>query len=353
MASQNPREVVLQRVERGRSDRSHKGFLKVDRRRVRQAASLVAGQGQQGHATWLSVLLATAFACPPMQDLPADAVIRFGYGSNMGPSVLRNKKNLHLLWHGAGAVKDFRLAYFDALAHVEPGFAMAMYAPGHEIEGLAFALGVDDARALDAQERGYDLTEVEVALFGGGSIRAGLYTKKDAKEGALPSLRYNRLMLAGALEAGLTPAYIERLRTEYYVTPPALRARTRQLVDEAPKDNWFTAEELSKHTTEAAGVWTSVMGLVVAVNAWNPAWRGHEVTRRSVIHFRGESVDRLDVRWGAPGFRPLPRLEDLADDEREYLWQVLDSLLVPEKSGRILGRLQDFFQDQSASQQSE
>lgn len=184
----------------------------------------------------------------------------------MGVSVLRDKKNLAVRWYGVGKVKDFKLAYFSpgqGMRYLEPGFAVAVACAGEVIEGLAFAISPEDAASLDQQEMGYDVTMVDVELFAGGKVRAGIYTRQSASEDALPSLRYNRLMLAGALEAGLSPAYVERLRVSYYVTAPEVRAQTLALVEQGPKDRWFTAQELSKYVSEDVGWATSVMGFVV------------------------------------------------------------------------------------------
>ena len=169
---------------------------------------------------------------------------------------------------------------------------------------------------------------------------------------ARPSRRYLGLLQRGAREAGLDADYVERLdRHPHHVTPAAVRAQTQRWIAEFEQDparrgvRW-TAEELARFDGSAPDrpAHTSAMGYVVAYEAWFTSWRGHTITRRNLLHVRGESVDAMDIRAGEPGFLPLPDLSACSPEEQEFLWQNLEHLL--HGGGRIVGRLQEFLDAQ-------
>jgi hypothetical protein len=80
------------------------------------------------------------------------------------------------------------------------------------------ALRVTDAgvAALDASERGYEKTSVELVTYGGAEIRAVAYTMAQPKEGAAlkygtPSERYAKVVYCGAKDTRLCDAYTAAL----------------------------------------------------------------------------------------------------------------------------------------------
>lgn len=287
-------------------------------------------------------------------------VWRFGYGSNIGLSTLRTKKSLNPSRYLVGAVKGWQLYFMPRISHVEPGFAGIHPSAGDELHGSAFLISEEEAMKLDAQEGGYNVRPFRFESYDGEVVEGvGLYVPKKSwaegdKEGT-PSLRYLRLLREGARQAGLSPHWIERLDSfEHYVTPSEVRAKTMKQIDDffadpARRDVAWTAEELSKcdGSSPAVPPHVSVMGYVVKIPTDTrifSSWKGHSITRRNILHFRGESLDNNDIRWDQPGFRPLPRLDDLSEEEREYVFQNLDSLI--QKGGTIVARLRDFLEDQ-------
>merc|ERR1711916_342622 len=127
---------------------------------------------------------------------------------------MKRKKGLDVVNSAPGVLRDWKLGFFSAVAHVEPGFAMIERSPGDVVHGLAFEIPVEQAVGLDAQEVGYDVSQEDVELYDGRVIRCGVYERKGGKKAdpeALPSLRYARLLKQGALESGLDPAYAEVL----------------------------------------------------------------------------------------------------------------------------------------------
>jgi hypothetical protein len=75
------------------------------------------------------------------------------------------------------------------------------------------------------------------------------------------------------------------------------------------------------------------------------SWKGHNVTRRNLFQFQGKSVDTNDIRHDEPGYRPLPKLCECSEDEREYLMQSLEGQL--HRGGKIVAQLEPFLADQN------
>jgi hypothetical protein len=271
---------------------------------------------------------------------------------------LRRKKNLRPARHFTGRIRGWRLAFdLPGLPFLEPAFACVRPGADDEVHGLAFEIPSDEAEGLDRQEGGYDVVPVPFEAYDGTVIDAiGLYVPKAGRgrPGAAlrPSLRYLRLLRRGAREAALDREYLRRLDAiEPYVTPPQIRAQTRASIadfesDPDRRDAVWTAETLGQFTgtEDRRPAHTASLGYVVRVEAAFRSWRGHTITRRNLLHFRGESVDRNDLRFGDEGFAPLPRVADCSSEEIEFLHQNLDHLI--QRGGVIVGRLREFLDAQ-------
>ena len=268
---------------------------------------------------------------------------------------LIKKKRLAVLDHATGSCAGWALAFESpGIPFVEPVFANVKPAAGDAVHGIAFQISAAQAAGLDEQERSYDVVPVTCVAYDGRIIEdVGLYVPKTTRGvPGLPSRRYLGILQRGAREAGLKPAYIERLeRHPHYVTPPEVRAQTRDWIAAFEQDasrcsvRW-SAEDLARFDGSAPDrpAHTSALGYVIAYEAWFTSWRGHTITRHNLLHVRGESVDAMDIRHGEPGFLPLPDLSECTAEELEFLWQNLDHLL--HSGGRIVGRLQEFLDAQ-------
>jgi ribosomal protein S16 len=290
-------------------------------------------------------------------------VWRFGYGSNIGLTTLREKKNLNPSKFLTGTIKGWELYFSPGIPHVEPGFAAVRANPDAVLHGSAFCIPEEEAKGLDKQEKAYVVLPCQFVSYDGNIIEdVGLYVpsskgrkeNKQIKEGT-PSQRYLRLLQNGAREAPLSKEWIEYLDSfKYYTAPPEIRAQTEKWISEfhadpERKDNLWTMEKLAKYdgSDDAFPAHSSVMEYIVDVSdvGWMfKSWKGHNVTRRNLIHYNGKSVDAGDIRLGEEGFRPLPKLSDCSDEEREYLLQNLETLL--HRGGKIVARLKDFLDDQ-------
>lgn len=292
-------------------------------------------------------------------------VWRFGYGSNVGLQNLREKKGLNPARCISGTISGWELYWKLAFSpFVEPAWAGARTHPEGdrgELHGTAFLISEEEAEKLDRQEAGYNVQPSKFVAYDGEVIEGvGLYVSKSRPQGGeegIPSLRYLRLVQRGAREAGLSAEWIERLDSApYYMTPPEVREKTKGWIhefesDPARKDEMWTSEELSKYngSDDAFQVHISIMGYIVKANPecrYFPSWKGHDITRRNLLQFNANSLDQNDIRYDQPGFRPLPKVACCSGEEKEYLFQNLDSLL--HKGCRIVARLRDFVDDQDA-----
>jgi hypothetical protein len=50
----------------------------------------------------------------------------------------------------------------------------------------------------------------------------------------------------------------------------------------------------------------------------------HNITRHNLLQYRGQSLDANDARHNESGYRPLPKLSEYTDGEKEYLMQSLE-----------------------------
>lgn len=291
-------------------------------------------------------------------------VWRFGYGSNIGLEVLKQKKNLNPEKYLTGTIKGWELYFKPGFDYVEPGWAAVRQDTNEnsdiKLHGSAFFIPENEAEGLDKQEAGYDVVPCQFVSYDGEIIEeVGLYVpKKGWSEGqrqGIPSLRYLRLLQKGAREGNLSKDWIQSLDSiQHYVTPQVVRNQTLKWISEfhddpSRKDTVWTAEHLSKYngSDPSFPAHTSVMGYVVrlAPNKWAfSSWKGHTITRRNLLQFNGKSLDSNDIRFGQPGFHPLPNLNECTEEEKEFLMQNLESLLHP--GGVIVARLKDFLDSQ-------
>lgn len=178
--------------------------------------------------------------------------------------------------------------------------------------------------------------------------------KGESKEGT-PSYRYLKLLRDGAREGGLAAHWIEHLGSfEHYVTPADVRAQTLQWISEFDadvdkKNCLWSSEKLARYdgSNPAFPAHTSIMGYVIHINPdiWVfGSWKGHDITRRNLLQFRGQSLDANDIRYDEHGYRPLPKLFDCTQNEREYLMQSLESQL--HRGSKIVGQYEPFLADQ-------
>lgn len=234
---------------------------------------------------------------------------------------------------------------------------------GAELHGSAFLIPNEEADGLNRQEGGYNVLGVTFTTYDGEVVdNVGLYVpKKPYVEGispeGIPSYRYLKLLRDGAREGNLAKLWLDKLDSvPHYVTPPEVRAKTLGWIsefhsDDSRKNELWSAEKLARYNgsdPENFPTHTSIMGYILQVNPefWVfGSWKGHNITRRNLLQFNGKSLDTNDIRHNEPGYRPLPKLCDCCDAEREYLMQSLDGQL--HRGAKIVAQLEPFLADQA------
>jgi hypothetical protein len=186
----------------------------------------------------------------------------------------------------------------------------------------------------------YDVKEVEIELYepledGREVVTVGYYASKPGKaqikEGCLPSLRYCRLLQQGARELQLRN--LHTFDDLYYVTPPAVRAETKALLEGYTEGKEWSSAEVAESPESV----TSCRGWVIQCSVPFGSWKNHDLTRRVLLHFKGHNLEKEDVRYGHPQFDPAVPSQ-LTPEEEEVLWQALDCLCHRE-GAQVVGRL--------------
>jgi len=263
-----------------------------------------------------------------------------------------------------GTIKGWELYFKSGLnEYVEPAWAAVRpCSEGSELHGSAFLIPDEEAEQLDRQEGGYNVLPVTFTSYCGEIVEnVGLYVPKtpfvkgESKE-AVPSYRYLKLLRDGAREGNLSQHWLEHLDSvEYYVTPPDVREQTLKWIsefeaDETRKDETWDETRLAQHdgSDPSFPPHTSIMGFVIRINpdTWVfSSWKGHNITRRNLLQYNGKSLDSGDIRHDQPGYRPLPKLSECSDEEKEYLMQSLEGQL--HRGSRIVARYGPFLEDQA------
>lgn len=69
------------------------------------------------------------------------------------------------------------------------------------------------------------------------------------------------------------------------------------------------------------------------------------------MQFNGKSLDANDIRHDEPGYRPLPKLRDCSEGEKEYLMQSLEGQL--HRGSRLVAQYEPFLADQEQDDDAE
>jgi hypothetical protein len=294
----------------------------------------------------------------PQPANAADDVWTFGFGSNMNIELLRSKKGMNVLDFAPAVVTGWRLSFQKpAFALVEPSFADARPSAerGDEIHGVVVRLPPADYARLAAQESAYDDAAVTAVTYDGRAIAARLFTMRSppaADAADIPcSLRYLRVLVSGAREAGLREDYVARLaaRPTYAATPETLARRAAALAVPPASLPPISVAELAAAwapaprggaAADAETARVAVAGFVFELpRARTPfaAHRGRDITARAGRQWRGEPLD-ADDDWGRP---PFVVLAARPEEEREFILNYFDAY-VERSGGKVVGFLTEY-----------
>jgi len=161
------------------------------------------------------------------REVQADVVYNFAFGSNLSPDK-RNSRGANGTAITTKStcpayVEGFRLAFnMPMFPPLEPGMAALTSATSDECcHGLLLELGREEYERLWLSEGGsaakppYDETVVLAKTYDGREVKAIAFTASShsAKPYELPpSARYKDIMLKGARDSGLAPAWIDYIQ---------------------------------------------------------------------------------------------------------------------------------------------
>ena len=300
-------------------------------------------------ATSAAAAAAVAWAGASSASAPAndEAVWKFGYGSNMSQDFLRTKKALSPLDSRRTVLKGFQLSFpaGRGIDYVEPTFATLKRDPAGEVHGVSTLLSRADADKLDRQEGGYAIEVAPARIYDSEeTMDVEVYVPQkplplDYPEGAC-STRYRDILIRGAVENCLEASWIAKLRALATYTPAAETLARREAVPSPSALPAVSIDELRQHKGETGACWTACGGYVFEHTPIFSSYRGRDITRRNLLHFRGINLDANDDG----GVSPFPRLSELSAAELEYVLQNRDRLLA--KSGTPIAVLRPFWEEQ-------
>ena len=295
-------------------------------------------------------------------------VWKFGYGSNMGETFLREKKGLNPLKSVRCVLKGWTLSFPEGkgIDMVEPSFASLkqdapdqLDAPPGEVHGVSVLFCPEDAKKLDDQEPPNRMhLDVQVyaedAESGGVKIMSTeVYMPRnplpvDQVEGCC-SDRYRDILVNGAIEANLSPAWIEKLRALATYTPDReVLAAREKFVDidafqQAHNLPLWSLEKLKRYdgsdeSSDGYKHHISSCGFIFKHKEFFSTFHGRDVCYRNVLHRRGVSLDKNDD----PTI--LPKIDTLQPEELEYALRYRDRFLA--KAGMPVALLRDFWEKQ-------
>jgi gamma-glutamylcyclotransferase (GGCT)/AIG2-like uncharacterized protein YtfP len=178
----------------------------------------------------------------------------------------------------AGILSGWKLYFFSVNfnKYTEPAFCTVLPQENSEVHGTLALISVEEARKLDQQEQGYNISKLKIQTYENQEIEAEVYTPKDLNsinEG-VPSQRYLNLVINGAIESNLKEKYIEKLKkNQYYVASDEIKEK-RKKVPKFEEIKEFTIEELRKHNGEKEGypIMTCSMGYVFEYKPAFSSW---------------------------------------------------------------------------------
>ena len=245
----------------------------------------------------------SGFAMAMVAPVPAGAVWKFGYGSNMSQDFLRTKKMLEPIDCRRTTLPGFLLSFpaGKGIDFVEPAFATMKRDPAGVVHGVSTLFSRVDADKLDRQEGGYAIEVVPATIYGTREeLAVEVYVPRtplplDFPEGCC-SERYRAILVRGAIENELDVSWINKLQALPTYTPSAETLALRAALPPPSALPQMSIAELRAHDGEAEGkeCRTSACGYVFAHVPVFRSYRGRDVTMRNVLHVRGINLDATD-----------------------------------------------------------
>lgn len=152
----------------------------------------------------------------------------FGYGSNMSARALKAKGVTPLSAEPA-ILEDWRLTFnMPDFFLIEGGTGNIETASGHAVHGVLYSCRSEHLEVLDELEAvgvAYRRVKTMVSTYSGRSVSAYVYVgiAERLKEGYQPSRRYLNILVQGAEQMQLDPAYVKLLKALEVRPDPVFR----------------------------------------------------------------------------------------------------------------------------------
>ena len=150
-----------------------------------------------------------------MRDEKRRTTPYFAYGSNLDRAQMERREVSYTSAHPA-VLKDFKLAFTARSDSWAGGVADVVEAPGSAVEGVLYQVsgGMESLDLYEGVADGfYRRKGVEVHVAGhGGAEPAVIYEVCEKLTHQPPSARYMDAIIRGALEGGLSEAYVDMLK---------------------------------------------------------------------------------------------------------------------------------------------
>jgi len=157
------------------------------------------------------------------------------------------------------------------------------------------------------------------------------------------SVRYRDVLVKGAREMDLDPAWIEKLEHLATYTPSAETLAARATLPPPSALPAMTIAELAEHdgSNPEKAVYSSSCGYVFEHRAVFKVMWGRDVTFRNILQMRGINLEANDDN----GRSPFPKLSQLEPPALEYALQYRDRFLA--KGGMPIAVLREFWEEQA------
>jgi hypothetical protein len=158
------------------------------------------------------------------------------------------------------------------------------------------------------------------------------------------SQRYRDILVKGAEEMALDPAWIDMLRSLSTYTPSAETLKLRAAVPSPSELPVMTIAELAKHNGQSLDhpIYTSVCGYVFEHKEFFSCYHGRDITFRNVLHSRGINMEENDDG----GKSPFPRLSQLEPSALEYPLRYRDRFIRKSAAKGPIAVLREFWEEQ-------
>jgi gamma-glutamylcyclotransferase len=176
----------------------------------------------------------------------------FAYGSNMQTATFRGRRGIAFTRALAARLGGWRLVLDKPpLLPIGESYANIVPDPHADVLGVAYQVPSEALDSIDLSEGvligNYVRRVVEILPLAGGGAPCEAFTLiSDRRDASLrPSTRYMALLIEGALEHGLPPAYIDFLRGINACEESSIASALRPLLDGAlalmrltPRGRW-------------------------------------------------------------------------------------------------------------------